>query len=607
MRLRLSLRRQLILLVALPLAGALIFSGVAIVRLALDSSSLRQTGEFVELTADVVSLRRALLAEKAATWDRYTPDAKIAWSELVEETDSAARRLSTRLATPSLARHVSEQVRNEARNLQQLVDGLSSSRSFFATHDRTASPFATDAAAHRARYDEAFEHLFALMTAIQAHTDSASLRSRLDGLTWSGRLAVAAETERTRYAHGFLVHQLSVLELMRVLHASSQVRYLESNAALMAPPELREYWQKTLSTPAYASIQNLRTAALNITAPQAIPFDHQVSDRWTAATDERRDLLARVDPYLLSELRDVLSAQQTAVARDLRQRLFFVGALALVSVLVAALSIRRINRVVSSALDGLREGVKAISTAVKSSTAAAHRLAQGAASEAAGLEETGAALVTLTSVNQQNVDAARQSVDHMQQTGTLVAESRQTMASLTETMQKISDSSNATHRIVKTMNEISFQTSILALNASIEAASAGEAGSGFAVVADEVRNLAKRAADATAETGRLVDESRAAISRGDALTKEVADALRELESNAAVSADSMRLIQTSSEQMLTSMQHINNGSRSMENVTQQNAAIAEHNASSSAAIAAETEHLAATIGALEQVLLGRQA
>ncbi len=607
MRLHLSLRRQLILLVALPLAGALLFSGVAIVRLALDARALRHTAGLVELTSDIVSLRRALLAELAATWDRYDPGAQISLSQLTQETDAAAQRLSAHLVSPPIASLVSDQVRTDAAALHRLVGSLSTSRSFFATHDRTASRFASDASAHRARYDEVFEQLFALMTTVSTHTDSASLRSRLDGLVWSGRLAVAAEIERTRYAHGFEVPQLTVLEIMRVLHASSQVRYFESNAALMAPPELREFWQETLSDPAYSVIQNLRTAAFNNTATDPVPLDRAIRSRWAAATVERRDLLARVEPHLLAELRNVLASQRTAVSRDLRQRLLFVGGLALVSICVAAVSIRRIDRLVRSALAGLRDGAKAISEAVKSSTTAAHRLAQGASSEAAGLEETGAALVTLTSVNQQNVDAARQSVDHMRQTGTLVAESRQTMTALTETMQKISDSSNATHRIVKTMNEISFQTSILALNASIEAASAGAAGTGFAVVADEVRNLAKRAADATAETGRLVDESRAAISQGDTLTKEVAEALRELESNAAVSADAMRLIQASSEQMLTNMQHINTGSRSMENVTQQNAAIAEHNASSSAAIAAETEHLAQTIGALEHVLLGRPA
>jgi Methyl-accepting chemotaxis protein len=592
MRLRLSLRQKLLLVVALPLVGALVFSGVTIVRLAFDARTLRHTHEVVELTAELVSLRRALLAELASASDRD----HLALASQIDETDAARTRLFAHLALPRLDRHLPHETRPPIAAFRRALETLPAARNAFASTDLSSS---------RETYHALFEQIFAVMTALNRHTDSAPLRSRLDGLVWSGRLAIAVEVERTRYARGFDTALLTIHEFNEVLHATSQLRYLESNAALMAPPELRDFWRKILTAPAYTGIQNLRTAAFNTASTEAVPFNRALRDHWTAATAARAELLATVDPHLLDELRHVLSTHRAAVARDLRHRLLFVAALLLVSSIVAFVSIRRIDRIVQRALTGLRDGVRAISNAVETATAAARRLAQGAASEAAGLEQTAAALVTVTSLNQRNVDAARQSVDHMAQTNTLVTESRQAMAALTGTMQKISDASTATHRIVKTMNEISLQTRILALNASIEAAGSGEAGSGFAVVADEVRSLAQRAADATAETGRLVDESRAAISRGDALTHEVAEALRALEANAHASADSMRLIQTSSEQMLANLQHLGIGSRAMENVTRQNAAIADQNASSSAAIAAETENLTHTIAALESVLLAR--
>jgi methyl-accepting chemotaxis protein len=174
-------------------------------------------------------------------------------------------------------------------------------------------------------------------------------------------------------------------------------------------------------------------------------------------------------------------------------------------------------------------------------------------------------------------------------------------------MVQISDSSAETSRIVKTMSEISFQTSILALNASIEAATAGAAGTGFAVVADEVRQLAKRASDATAETGRLVEQSHEAIATGRELTLEVDIVLKELDVNANGSAELMRGIQTASEQMLQNLQHINAGSKAMEGVTQQNAAIAHHNASTASSISEETHQLQSTILELQETLLGSHA
>jgi methyl-accepting chemotaxis protein len=233
---------------------------------------------------------------------------------------------------------------------------------------------------------------------------------------------------------------------------------------------------------------------------------------------------------------------------------------------------------------------------------AAQRLAAGATKEAADIAQTGAALEGLTVVNQKNVASARQAAEQMSAAGALVRESHDAMKTLAETMAKISESSRATFRIVKTIEQIAFQTSILALNASIEAARAGAAGTGFAVVAEEVRNLAKRAAEATAETSRLVEEARQAIQSGAGLSDEVLGVLRGISTNASESGELMKSIHNSSEQMLQNMQHINSSSRSLASVTEKNALIADQNTASAAAITAETSRLEGTIYSLENLL-----
>ena len=107
-----------------------------------------------------------------------------------------------------------------------------------------------------------------------------------------------------------------------------------------------------------------------------------------------------------------------------------------------------------------------------------------------------------------------------------VHESNRSLDEMVASMTAIQESSQKVSKIIKTIDEIAFQTNILALNAAVEAARAGEAGMGFAVVADEVRNLAQRAAQAARDTTGLIEESIARAQGGTTKVGEVADAIR---------------------------------------------------------------------------------
>jgi len=605
MKLKLSIDRKLLLLVALPLGGALIFAGIGIARLVLDASRLQRMDSFVELTGGLAKLRATYLAEQRAAWDIYSdPVQASVYRDRVDDATQAQSQLRSQLASGNNGALFGSQVLNSSNTLFTACDNMRDVRDFFSKQSEKSDWLVPAARANRERYNEISEQILNLIALLNQETNSAPLRARLDGLVWFGRLARAAEDERVMNDRGFVEKQLSVAAFIQLLNARSQRLYFESNAILMAPVELLDYWNSFLDNPTYVRAHTITTLASNSSAPEAHPFQGEFRDEWKTVSRERSKLLDSVEPYLLNELRTYLTNRHETNRQELWRMSALAGVLLVASLGLAAVLIGRIKTQLRTALTSLDSGISAIADAVHASRAAAHNLAEGAAKEAAGLEETAAALITLTSVNEQTVKIASQTVEHMNQTGTLVGSSLQTMQALAGKMERISDSSNATFRIVKTVNEISFQTNILALNASIEAASAGVAGSGFAVVADEVRNLAKRSADAAAETGRLVDEARKANAEGAILSKGVDSALRDVEENASKSGKLMLTIHAASQQMLLNMQHMNNGSHTMEAVTQKNAEIADNNASAAEAISSETDKLQATIIALEETLLG---
>ena len=145
-------------------------------------------------------------------------------------------------------------------------------------------------------------------------------------------------------------------------------------------------------------------------------------------------------------------------------------------------------------------------------------LSQSATEQAASLEETSASVEQLALMTRKNADATNEVVGHLREVDARANESNQALSDMVSAMAGIQDSSRQVSKIIKTIDEIAFQTNILALNAAVEAARAGTAGMGFAVVADEVRSLAHRSAQAAQDTNELISQS---ISRAQSGTSSV--------------------------------------------------------------------------------------
>lgn len=170
------------------------------------------------------------------------------------------------------------------------------------------------------------------------------------------------------------------------------------------------------------------------------------------------------------------------------------------------------------------------------------------------------------------------------------------MKQLLEAVENIKDKSASIKNIIKTIEDIAFQTNILALNASIEAARAGEAGKGFAVVADEVGNLAAKSQEAAQNTTALINDSLAAVDKGTKLAADAHTAMDSIVNGISKISDQMQEIteaaaeqQSAVSEMTEGISHIESGMHSTTATAEQSAASSEELSALATTLAGEVE------------------
>jgi len=267
---------------------------------------------------------------------------------------------------------------------------------------------------------------------------------------------------------------------------------------------------------------------------------------------------------------------------------------------------RRINQALKRIADSLAAGADQTSAAAAQVSAASQSLAEGASESAASLEETSASLEEMSSMTKRNAENASQCNDLMAEAKGVVAGMARATEEMSQAIARIKTSSDDTAKIVKTIDEIAFQTNILALNAAVEAARAGEAGAGFAVVADEVRSLAQRCAQAAKETAAKIEESVQNAGQGVQVTARVDAALQQTVSNASKTADLVAGIAQASQEQAQGIQQVNTAVSQMDKVTQGNAASAEESASAAEELNAQADALKEAVVELLRLVDGHQ-
>jgi len=299
------------------------------------------------------------------------------------------------------------------------------------------------------------------------------------------------------------------------------------------------------------------------------------------------------------------AATQAASAQARMMTMTLVAAFVTAVLLaIGALVVRGITRSLQALAGEMSEGAEQVASAASQVSSSSQSLAQGSSEQAASLEETSASSEEINSMARKNSEHSRSAAGIVSSVQKQFTETNQSLEQMVVAMHEIKTSSDKISKIIKTIDEIAFQTNILALNAAVEAARAGEAGMGFAVVADEVRNLAQRSAQAAKDTAAMIEESIGRSHDGQEKVDQVATAIKAITEEAGKVKTLVDDVNMGSEEQARGIEQIGKAITQMEQLTQQTAASAEESASAAEELNAQSDALKDIVNRLTAMVGG---
>ncbi len=311
----------------------------------------------------------------------------------------------------------------------------------------------------------------------------------------------------------------------------------------------------------------------------------------------------------LSTLGDASPAQQIQLTNLIGTLKTFTIITTIFVVLISIGAATWISHTLSTQFKKIVHDLRNGSTSVAETSAMVSRHSQSIAdstnSESAAIEQASTSLSSLAEMTRANAKSANSATRIANETRMAIDDGQSQMSDMKIAMDEMRESSSGISNIIKSIDEIAFQTNILALNAAVEAARAGEAGSGFAVVADEVRTLAQRSAQAAQETAVKLEDTIEKSERGVAISERVSTSLSEILCKAKEVDELVASIAKAAESHSVSVEQINGAIRLVESNSQSNAAIAEESASGSQELDSQSRSLNSIVNELS-VLVGQE-
>ncbi|MBC2604963.1 methyl-accepting chemotaxis protein [Pelagicoccus albus] len=308
-----------------------------------------------------------------------------------------------------------------------------------------------------------------------------------------------------------------------------------------------------------------------------------------------------LDPQTIEQIEQLATSSSTSLKLTSIALVVGLGATCFFVFNLNASITKPLNEVESS-LMAMAEQTGAAASLVSTSS---QGLADGSSRQASSIQQTAAALSELSDTTSRTAHNANQARSMANETRSAAEEGSSGMSEMIDAMNAIKSSSDNIANIIKTIDEIAFQTNILALNAAVEAARAGEAGAGFAVVADEVRGLAQRCASAAKDTESQIEDSILRSERGVEISSRVGESFENILSKARSVNDLVEEISTASQEQTQSISQINGAVGELNRDIQVNSSTAEEAASTSEELSSQAETMQHTVMELQRILSGK--
>lgn len=368
--------------------------------------------------------------------------------------------------------------------------------------------------------------------------------------------------------------------------ADKQQRLMEEQKALQEENAIKEAAEREVAEQRRGLQQDMQIA---IERAGSGSFDQRIGQDYA---DEGLRAISRGFNHLLDTIGRSVAAIETATARlakgDLTARMEgeYGGELQRLQT-GFAVSLDEISQAIGRVIDGS----ETIEEEVQSLTAAATDLSSRTEQQASTLESTAASLEEITTSVQSVADSAGKAKAQVDSAETVARTGGTVVAEAVDAMEQIVASSAEISKVTDLIEEIAFQTNLLALNAGVEAARAGEAGRGFAVVASEVRGLAHRSSDAVKEINTLISRSETEIQGGRDKVRRAGDSIGEIATLIGDLASVVEHVANSTGEQASGLNNVNSALSQIDKITQENAAMFEETAASTALLSQRATEL----------------